>query len=158
MNEGNEMKDHPGVRVMPPLVFLIVLLASGVISFFVPMPILKPLWFRLFGLPFLGAGSALVLSAVQKMRQEGTHVSPHLPAMALVTGGPYRFSRNPIYLGLTLNYVGLGLLANTLWFLPFAIGFMLTLQTQVIRYEEVYLEDKFGKDYHVYKERVPRWF
>jgi len=152
------MEDHPGIKVTPPLVFLIVLVASGVISFFVPMPILKPLWFRLLGLPFMGFGSALVLSAVGQMRQAGTHVSPHLPAKALVTGGPYRFSRNPIYLGLTLNYVGLGLLANTLWFLPFAIGFMFTLQTQVIRFEEIYLEDKFGTEYCRYKDRVPRWF
>jgi protein-S-isoprenylcysteine O-methyltransferase Ste14 len=152
------MEDHPGIKVMPPMVFLVVLVASGVVSFFVPMPILKPLWFRLVGLPFMGIGSALILSAVQQMHLAGTHVSPHLPAMALVTGGPYRFSRNPIYLGLTLSYAGLGLLANTLWFLPFAILFMLTLQTQVIRFEEAYLENKFGADYCYYKDRVPRWF
>jgi protein-S-isoprenylcysteine O-methyltransferase Ste14 len=151
------MQDHPGIRVHPPLVLLITLLTSSVVSLLVPAPLSRKRWFRLAGLPLVFAGLGLGASALRQMRRAGTNVDPHQPSTALVTGGPYRFTRNPIYLGFTLAYTGLGLLANSLWFLPFAAALMAILQTQVIRFEEMYLEDKFGPQYTGYKENVRRW-
>ena len=122
-------------------------------------------------LPLVGAGGAtaaawavgllgaalLILSALRFIRA-GTNIPTHLPATALVTGGLYRFSRNPIYLGLTLVYLGL-----TLGFASFACMVLLpavlaVMQIGVIYREERYLEAKFGEAYRSYKSRVRRWF
>ncbi len=151
------MEDHPMVRVHPPLVMLAAIVTGAALSFLAPLPVSRRNTLRLAGVPFLAAGLAMVGTALRRMRRLGTNVDPHRPATALVTGGPYRFSRNPIYLGLTLGYAGLGLLANSLWFVPFAAAFLLIIQTQVIRFEETYLENKFGEDYRQYKGRVRRW-
>jgi protein-S-isoprenylcysteine O-methyltransferase Ste14 len=151
------MADHPDIRVKPPFIFLGVLLASTMVSLLAPMPVSRKNWLRLAGIPFLAGGFALLSTAFRLMRRKGTNVDPSLPANTLVTEGPYRYSRNPMYLGFTFGYIGLGLLANTLWFLPFTMALMAILQTQVIRFEEAYLENKFGPAYRGYREQVRRW-
>ena len=91
------------------------------------------------------------------MLRARTNIDPYKPATALVTGGPYRFTRNPIYVAMTLLYVGAALsfrIIPALILLPIAL---LLLQFGVIRREERYLEAKFGDRYRQYRSRVRRW-
>jgi len=91
------------------------------------------------------------------LRAAGTSIRPSSPASTLVTHGPFRLSRNPMYLGLTLVYLGVTLLMNSVWtalFLPLVIG---TLYLTVIRHEERYLAATFGDEYDNYRGRVRRW-
>ena len=149
--------DYAPIRLRPPVVLLATALIGAVISMLVPMPVTRRDQLRLAGIPLLAAALGIAIAARQRMVQQGTTPHPGQPTTALVTEGPYRYTRNPIYLGMTLLITALGLLANSLWFIPLAAAFMLTLQTQVIRYEEAYLENKFGDDYRAYKGQVRRW-
>lgn len=151
------MEDHPDLRVKPVVVLLGMVLASAILSLLAPMPVSRKKGLRLAGIPMLAAGLGLGFSAIRQMRRAGTNVNPNLPVTALVRSGPYRFTRNPIYLGMALLLAGLGLLANSLWFLPFLGGLVLVLQTQVIHFEEDYLENKFGDEYRAFKQQVRRW-
>jgi len=87
----------------------------------------------------------------------GTNVRPDQPSLAIVTDGPFRFSRNPMYLATTGLYLGLTLLVNTAWPLILLSPMLLVLHWGVIRREERYLEAKFGEPYRAYKSRVRRW-
>jgi protein-S-isoprenylcysteine O-methyltransferase Ste14 len=91
------------------------------------------------------------------MKRAGTNVDPREPTTTIVTGGPYRFTRNPLYLSMTLVYAGITALANALpaaLLLPAVLAFM---RRGVIEREERYLERKFGDEYMDYKARVRRW-
>jgi protein-S-isoprenylcysteine O-methyltransferase Ste14 len=86
-----------------------------------------------------------------------TNMDPYKPATAVVTGGPFRFTRNPLYLSMTLIYGGIAAVANAL---PAALLLPIVLRLMrrgVIEREERYLERKFGDEYIEYKVRTPRW-
>jgi protein-S-isoprenylcysteine O-methyltransferase Ste14 len=94
---------------------------------------------------------------IMSMRRAGTPVDPREAPTALVTEGPFRFSRNPGYLGLGLTYVGLSLLVEARWpllLLPFVL---IIIDRGVISQEERYLERRFGSEYRTYRQRVRRW-
>ena len=91
------------------------------------------------------------------MRDAGTTIRPDKPAAKLVTDGPFRFSRNPLYLALTLMYAGIALMADSIWalLLLFPVTFIMT--RFVIQREKDYLARTFGEDYERYKKSVRRW-
>lgn len=91
------------------------------------------------------------------MRRAGTSVNPTQPTTTLILEGPYRFTRNPIYLGMTALYMGIAILANTLWPILLLPGALFVMTRGVIEREEAYLERKFGEQYVTYKEKVRRW-
>jgi len=103
-------------------------------------------------------GSGILATwGVVTMRRAGTNVRPDQPALVIVVDGPFRFSRNPLYLALTGFYLGVSMLINTVW-PPFLLPVLLAfLHWGVIRREEHYLEAKFGSTYLNYKARVRRW-
>lgn len=84
-------------------------------------------------------------------------MNPYQPTTAIVTEGPYRFTRNPIYLSLAVLYAGLEVMANALWSLLLLLAVMLIIHYAVILPEERYLEQKFGEEYRSYKAKVRRW-
>jgi len=91
------------------------------------------------------------------MESAGTYVNPSRPTTRLVVTGPYRFSRNPMYLARTFLYLGLGLMVNALAILAALVPLLLVMHYGVIKREECYLEAKFGETYRQYRGRVRRW-
>lgn len=102
-------------------------------------------------------GLLVSVSGIATFRLAGTTMFPFEPASRLVERGPYRFTRNPMYLGGAISYVGIALAMNTMWpilLLPFVIW---TVARFVIREEEQYLLATFGEEYAAYQRRVRRW-
>jgi protein-S-isoprenylcysteine O-methyltransferase Ste14 len=91
------------------------------------------------------------------MRDLGTSANPRKPSAALATTGPFRFSRNPVYVAMTGLYVGLAFLVNSVWPLVLLVPLLMLMEWGVIRREERYLSEKFGDAYSVYKSNVRRW-
>lgn len=103
------------------------------------------------------AGLSLVVLAARELFKARTTVRPDRGATALITNGPFRISRNPIYLGFALLQVGIALCLNNLWILLLLGINVVLLNRLVIAREERYLKAAFGKVYHDYSSRVRRW-
>ena len=147
-------------RLFPPLVFAFGLLAGGGIQLILPSRIVPPhlaIPLREFGFFIIASASVLALWSLKSMRQVGTTPNPMRPTTALSISGPYRFSRNPMYLGFVGISLGVALSANALWpllSLPFIV---VSIHHGVILHEERYLEARFGLPYQIFKCRVRRW-
>lgn len=150
---------HAGVVAPPPLLYLGALLAGLGLDRLAGLPDLGPETLpRLLAGGALGlAGAAVALPALLGFRRAGTHAEPWKPSSALVTGGVYRVTRNPMYLGLSLLYLGLALAAGSLGALALLPPLLLLVRYGVIGREERYLEARFGEDYRAYRSRVRRW-
>jgi protein-S-isoprenylcysteine O-methyltransferase Ste14 len=103
------------------------------------------------------ASGVLAQWGARTMRRAGTNVLPNKPSLAIVTDGPFRFTRNPLYLTNAIFYVGLTFIFNTVWPLLLLVPMLFVVDWGIIRREERYLEAKFGGDYLAYKVRVRRW-
>lgn len=154
----SDREDTAGVIAPPPLIFAVPGVAAVLIGRVLPIRVLPQSIALLLGGVLVIAGVALNVWALPKFRRAGTSVMPYKPTTAIIETGPYAITRNPIYLAMTLLYVGITLLANTVWpllLLPFVVR---VIQRGVIEREERYLERKFGDQYLSYKSRVRRWF
>jgi protein-S-isoprenylcysteine O-methyltransferase Ste14 len=155
----SQKKDNARVLFPPPLVYVAALLLGLRLQSSFPLPLLLPKTLRTFlSGALLGTGITIGALAVREMKSAGTNIQPQQPTTALVIEGPYRFTRNPIYLSMTLIYSGLAVLTNALWPLLLLPLPLQLLKRGVIEREEHYLESKFGERYQRYKESVPRWF
>jgi protein-S-isoprenylcysteine O-methyltransferase Ste14 len=150
--------DNPHVLVLPPLLYGAALVAGFLLQWIAPRPILSSSSRYWAGGVLVAFGILLAMWGRRMMERAGTNINPTLPSTALVTTGPFRFSRNPLYVALTLVLVGLGLLANALWVLVLAVAVLLVMHFGVVRREERYLEAKFGDVYRTYRSRVRRYF
>ena len=149
--------DNPGVVAPPPLIYAGTLAAGLVLNRLRPTPFLPRGLSRPLGLLLTAAGLMLGLWGLREMRRAGTNVNPREPTTAIVEAGPYRYTRNPLYVGMTMIYGGVAALANALppmLLLPLVLRVM---RSGVIEREERYLERKFGDEYLSYKNRVRRW-
>jgi protein-S-isoprenylcysteine O-methyltransferase Ste14 len=150
--------DSPGVIIFPPLLFLSTLLLGVVLHFLAPLPWTLPApGSRIIGVLFLVASMFLARSAESQMKRVGTNVRPDLPTTSIVTGGPFRYSRNPLYIATLGLYIGLALLFPAVWPLLLIIPMLIVLSWGVIAREERYLDAKFGVEYRAYRDRVRRW-
>ncbi|MFL5624117.1 MAG: methyltransferase family protein [Ktedonobacteraceae bacterium] len=149
-------RDNVGMIAPPPLLYAVSLLLGLWLHSLVPLPFARRRQ-SILGSIFVGAGFTMDFLAVKTMRRAHTPPSPFAPVRALVATGPFKVTRNPIYVGFTLLYTGIALLVNTLWpmlLLPMLLNVM---RWGAIEREERYLERRFGEEYLAYKERVPRW-
>jgi protein-S-isoprenylcysteine O-methyltransferase Ste14 len=153
-------RDSPGVVVLPPLLFGGALAAGLVLHWLAPLPLSD----QSGGMAARVAGVLLVIVATLlgrwgevTMRRAGTNVRPDRPTLALVTGGPFRYSRNPLYVALTMLYVGVALLFGALWPLVLLVPVLGVLRWGIVAREERYLAAKFGDAYRAYVARVRRW-
>jgi protein-S-isoprenylcysteine O-methyltransferase Ste14 len=153
-------RDSAGVRFPPPLAFAGTLLAGWVLGKLLGQP----------GVPFLGghmtrnlgwfalvAGFAIMLTAIGLFRKAGTDPKPWKTATSFVTDGVYRWTRNPMYLGMALIYAGIALILDAAIALILLIPLVYMIQREVIEREERYMEAKFGEPYRTYKANVRRW-
>lgn len=151
---------HADVLTQPPYLYIGGLAAGCLLELFIPLgPGLaggtaRPVW---IGLGLAAIGVAIAVKAVRLFAHAGTSVPVHKPTDALVTTGLYSWSRNPIYVALSVFYVGLSIALTTGWGLLLLPLVIFTLQKGVIEREEAYLMEEFGEAYLGYKEKVPRW-
>ncbi|MCX4220263.1 isoprenylcysteine carboxylmethyltransferase family protein [Pseudomonas sp. MCal1] len=151
--------DSAGVRFPPPFIYQGALLLGLAAERFVALRFfgIDRWWLVVTGALLFAAGVATMLAAAGLFRRLGTHVPPSRPTTLIVTTGPYRWTRNPMYLGMALVYAGIavgfeGTIALAL--LPLVL---IVIQRHVIAREERYLEAKFGDEYRRYKAEVRRW-
>ena len=123
-----------------------------------PLRFLPKRWGQaVLGGTLMGLAVMIARQGFREMQHAQTNVSPMLPATTLVVDGPFRFSRNPLYLSMALFYSGVAILANALWAMLLLPIVLLVMRVGVIEREERYLERKFGEQYLSYKSRVRRW-
>lgn len=149
--------DVPNVLILPPLLYGVALVVGFLLQWIAPRPIVSSNAGYWIGGVLLASGVFLAIWGRRVMERAGTNVNPTLPSTALVATGPFLFSRNPLYVALTLMYVGLALLANALWVLVLIVPVLLILHYGVVRREERYLEAKFAGAYREYRSRVRRY-
>ena len=148
----------PGV-VPPPALFLAALGLSLAVQYFKPRAILThtAIGYAIGG-ALIGLGLALSSWVVLNFRRSGTPVSPLRPSRKLVVSGPYRFSRNPDYIGQALLYTGIAFVLNSIWVLLAELPTLLLIHYAIIAREERYLDYRFGAEYARYCQCVRRWF
>jgi len=157
--ETNTSSDNPGVIAFPPLIWAVGAVISVLVHFFViQVPIMSYGVCLVCGIVLVILAPTLALSALVTFKKAGTNVDPAKPALTIVRGGPFRFTRNPMYLALCLLQVALGFFLNDWITLLFVVPLALILHYGVILREERYLTAKFGEPYLQLKREVRRWF
>lgn len=147
---------HSGVHVPPPAIYAAVFAMGAVLHHFRPLPLSRMRLLSL-GTVIIAASVCLILWAAGTFWRAGTSVLPIRPSTALVTSGPFRFTRNPMYLAMAAAYIGAALILNSLWPLLLFPALIVLIRTFVIRLEERYMETVFGSAYADYKRAVRRW-
>jgi protein-S-isoprenylcysteine O-methyltransferase Ste14 len=151
-------RDRSNAIIRPPIALLIAFGMGLGLDWLYPLPFVPASIPRvLTGGAIFAAGLALAIWAIVTIRQAGTEVETTKPTTAIVSHGPYRWTRNPIYLAMMLGLAGLAVGFDTLWILLALILFYLVIRYGVIAREEAYLERKFGQAYLGYKSQVRRW-
>ncbi len=150
-------RDAPGVVAIPPFIYGAFLLLGLALDFLFPISVLPNGLQYAVGFPLIAASFAVAITAMQLFRKAGTNLDVRKPTTAVVAAGPFRFSRNPIYLSMTMLYIGIAIAADSLWILGLVLPVLMVMHFGVIRREERYLERKFGDEYLNYKRAVRRW-
>ncbi|PKA42456.1 isoprenylcysteine carboxylmethyltransferase family protein [Rhizobium sullae] len=159
MNEATgNFRDSSGAAVRPPIAWALAVIAGLVLNWLYPLPFLPAAMpaGALGGIVFL-AGLALLIWAATTFRRAGTQIQTTQPTATIVDEGPYRFTRNPIYIGMFLGLIGVAIAIDSLWLIALLVPFYLVIRYGVVAREEAYLERKFGDVYVAYKSRVRRW-
>jgi protein-S-isoprenylcysteine O-methyltransferase Ste14 len=152
-----EEHDKAGVVAPPPLIYVGTLVLGLLLSRRLPIAFLPRTLARCLGWPLVGGGVSLLGWFEWAMHRAETPASPYKPVEHIVTEGPFRYSRNPGYLAMTMIYTGIASLANALWAILLLPVALLVIQRGVIEREERYLERKFGEEYLSYKAQVRSW-
>jgi protein-S-isoprenylcysteine O-methyltransferase Ste14 len=148
-----------GVIARPPLLILGALLLGIAADRLLPSPFAVPGW----GIRWIVTsclilvGIALAVAAIRNFSRAATPVPTNMPTRALVTTGIHGWTRNPIYVGFFLNYIGIAIAARSPWALIVVLPLAITIRYGVVAREEAYLERRFGDVYRDYKTRVRRW-
>jgi protein-S-isoprenylcysteine O-methyltransferase Ste14 len=150
-------QDTPGIRVPPPLVYLLALLLGFLLDRRAHVPFLPRGVARVLGWPLVGGGMALAVWFARTMRGADTTIRIDKPVSSLVQDGPFRYTRNPGYVALTMIYAGIATHRNALWAMLLLPLVLYVIERKVIEREEHYLERTFGEEYLAYKARVRRW-
>ena len=146
------------VLVRPPYAWALAVAAGLGLQWLRPWPFVPVSMPRvLAGCILFACGLAFAAWAIASFRRAGTRVETYKPTTTIVAMGPYRFSRNPIYVGMILGLIGLAVGFDSLWLVVALAVFCLVIRYGVIAREEAYLERKFGAGYLAYKDRVRRW-
>ena len=146
------------VIIRPPIAWAVAALAGLALNWLMPLrfvPAAIPAGW--LGAMVLAFALALFAWAIATVTRAGSNVPTSLPTTTIVDTGPYRFTRNPIYLGMVLGVIGLAIALNSPWLLLTLVPFALVIRYGVVAREEAYLEREFGDVYRHYRARVRRW-
>jgi protein-S-isoprenylcysteine O-methyltransferase Ste14 len=150
--------DTAQVIVRPPLAWGLAVIAGLALNFLLSLPLLPSdapaVW---LGTVVFAFALTLFAWAVVAITAAGSNVPTNRPTTAIVESGPYRFTRNPIYLSMFLGQIGLAIGFDNLWLLITLVPFAVVIRYGVVAREEAYLESKFGDVYRGYRSRVRRW-
>ena len=149
----------PGVSFPPPLLFVGGFAIGVLLERVLPLPAVIPdaRWVVIAGFALASIGLALMLTGIITFKRHHTAVYPNRPASLVVDTGVYAYTRNPMYVGLTIAYLGGVLLTGVLWVLILLPMALTLLVTRVIRREERHLSERFPEAYAAYCEKVGRW-
>ena len=150
--------DTAQVVVRPPFAWMLAVLAGLALNWLMPLPfmpvVVPAAW---LGSTVIVVAVALFVWAIVTITKAGSNVPTNMPTTTIVDSGPYRFTRNPIYLAMFLGLVGLALAFDSLWLLAALVLFALVIRHGVVAREEAYLEGRFDDVYRRYRSRVRRW-
>ncbi len=155
--EGNS--DRPSRVPWPPLLYAAIACLAALLERYVPQ---LPAWpasaaLRGLGWALVAMGFAIAIAALLRFRADGTTPDPTGRATALASHGVYRYTRNPMYLGAVIGFIGFALALRSPWLMLLVPPLAVLLHVLAIRPEEAYLERRFGASYRDYKQRVRRW-
>lgn len=158
---GRDMRDTnsdaPDVRIIPPFVYVAGLAAGFLMTVWIPLKLAPDSLAWIFGAVLIGCGAMLTGSALLRFKSVGTTVRPDRPATRLVIVGPYKITRNPMYLGLAFVYAGIAVAGQSIWALILLPIVLTIIQRRAIEPEEAFLKRRFGADYVNYATNVRRW-
>jgi protein-S-isoprenylcysteine O-methyltransferase Ste14 len=154
--EGEALDVANAGLVRPPFVYLAAILVGSAFQIAWPLHFL-PSGIAELGAVLVAAAAALFVTSVRQFRAAGTPVPGDRPSTAVVESGPYRFSRNPVYMAFSLLQLGIATWADSVWLLVTLAGAVAVMALVVIPREERYMARKFGDRYLDYKRRVRRW-
>jgi protein-S-isoprenylcysteine O-methyltransferase Ste14 len=157
MHRSDGHDDRPGVIAPPPVLYFTAMAVGYGLGRLFPLTLGWPPWVRGLGGFLMACSVALAGWGSESLRRAGTNVDPNRPATTVVQSGPYRWSRNPLYLSMTGFQIGLGALLSDAWMWITLVPLLAVMRHGVIDREEQYLERKFGEVYIRYKNRVRRW-
>lgn len=149
--------DHPGVLAPPPLLYVVGLAIAVALHWFWPMPVADHAVTSWVGGIVLVAGLALNVWGARSMGRARTPINPYKPVETIVDAGAFCISRNPLYVGLSLIFLGISLLMNSLWGIVALAPLLVAMHYGVILREERYLEARFGEPYRRYRRKVRRY-
>ena len=157
MRHDPNQLDHADVRIPPPLIYVAGFVLGLLLERAFPILALPKTPSRVAAVLCVALWATLTVWSIGLFRRAHTSFIPIRPTTALVVAGPYRFTRNPMYLGVAGLYLGLALWFGVFWALILLPAVIAVVQYYVIAREEQYLEQKFGEEYLEYKARVRRW-
>jgi protein-S-isoprenylcysteine O-methyltransferase Ste14 len=152
-----DQTDNPGVRIPPPLLYAAAAVGGWLLDRWWRLPIGGDSGRAVIASLLLVGFLLLLGGAVGSFRRKRTTVLPFRPATTLVIAGPYRYTRNPMYLGAALLVTAVGLWLNTWWPILLLAPTLAIVQRSVIGREERYLRRRFGAEYDAYTRQVRRW-
>ncbi len=154
----DDTADTAQVIIRPPLAWGLAVIAGLALNWLIPLPFLPAdLPAGWLGTMVFVLALGLIAWAIITITRAASNVPTNLPTTTIVESGPYRFTRNPIYLGMFLGLIGLAIAFDNLWLLMMLVPFALVIRYGVVAREEAYLERKFGDVYRRYHARVRRW-
>ena len=157
MSENKDHADHASVKIHPPILTFIFFVLAYLAKLFIPIQFAIPDGLRTSGL-FLGiVGFLIPFFAIREFIKARTTVDPHGSVSNIISSGIFRFTRNPIYVGFVMMFIGFTSFLNNYWGLILTPVLIISFNNLVIQHEEAYLEKKFGEQYTSYKSRVRRW-
>lgn len=159
----DDQPTHAGVHFPPPFIYVGGIVIGWLLDRAWPWPVTRVPHSSasttrvILALAFVVAYLALFLGALSAFRRAHTTLIPNRPATAFVTNGPYRWTRNPMYVSLAFLYLAFALWVNSWWAVLMLVPVLLVIQTAVIAREERYLSSAFPGDYQSYCNRTRRW-
>lgn len=157
IKSAEPVSDNSGIRIPPPLIFVAFLLLGVALDRIVPIRIIRGSTVAWLGGIFMALATIIIGWSLLQFRKAKTTVRPDRPASALITMGPFRLSRNPLYLAWSMFYSGIGLLLNNAWVIVLLAPAVMVITHAVIAREERHLLEKFGEAYQRYQATVRRW-